>query len=109
MNGVEIVTSELGPLSPDLYFRLIPTPFKAVPIHRFLLVQDSLPALFWGLEPSERSFRASRPAKTELRLFDLGFNHCLILVVRKDFAGSNNGQMGCFRVNSYTPAGGRAR
>ena len=70
MNGVEIVTSELGPLSPDLYFRLIPTPFKAVPIHRFLLVQDSLPALFWGLEPSERSFRASRPAKTELRLFD---------------------------------------
>ena len=41
MNGVEIVTSELPPLSPDLVFRLIPIPFKAVPTHHFLLVQES--------------------------------------------------------------------
>jgi hypothetical protein len=39
----------------------------------------------------------------------LGSNNCLILVVCKDFAATNNGQIGCFRMNSYTPAGGRAR
>src|SRR6185437_13209839 len=113
MNGVEIVGSELPPLSPDLFFRLIPIPLKAVPTHHFLLVQESptcecivlrANALFWDWNLLGWSFKSTGQQRQNSVYSTLGFNHCLILVVRKDFAATNNGQIGCFRVNSYTPS-----
>lgn len=102
MNGVEIVTSELPPLSPSDSNSLQSGPNSSLP-PRSRVSYVRRHALFWDWNLLGCHLNRAGQQRQSSVYSTLGSNNCLILVVCKDFAATNNGQIGCFRMNSYTP------